>query len=317
MWPDADGQSIESHLGGVLYENGTYYWYGMNLNGETIKPQTYPKQYFSWMINKGMSCYSSKDLHHWKLRSVSPLPVKDDPAHPLQPLHWMIRPKVLKCAANGTYVMMAQLASVDFPEMSATSTNRVVVATAKKPEGPFTYHGVLDPPGGAYDITMYQDDDGKAYLITSHEWVKAHLLSRDYLSIEKTTDLVGVAGESPAIFKHRGTYYFLTSNLTGWASNANKYSVSQSLLGPYTPKGTFCSGPGAGNSFAGQTTFALPVAGKPDSFIWMADRMNAVNGGLIEDLSKATHIWLPITLDADKQTIEVPWREEWDLSVFN
>ena len=316
VWLDEDGQPIQSHLGGVLYEDGTHYWHGMNMDGQTLLPGTHPNQYFSWMVNRGMTCYSSTDLKNWKLRSVSVLPVEDDPSHPLQPLHWMIRPKVLRCPATGDYVMMAQLAAVSFAT-TPDGLNAIVVATGKTPYGPFEYHGVLHPPGNAYDTTMYQDDDGTGYLITSHGWVKAHRLSRDYLSIEQTFELSGVAGEAPAIFKHEGHYYFLTSQLTGWASNPNEYSVASSFLGPYTPKGTFATGPGAGDTFAGQTTFVLPVAGRSGAFIWMGDRMNAVTDSRIEDLSHATHLWLPITLDSDRQTIEVPWREEWDLSVFD
>ena len=36
----------------------------------------------------------------------------------------------------------------------------------------------------------------KAYLITSHEWVKVHELNDDYLSIKKTSQVEGVLGRS-------------------------------------------------------------------------------------------------------------------------
>ena len=45
------------------------------------------------------------------------------------------------------------------------------------------------------------------------------------MKIASTHDLQGVKGEAPAIFKHEGTYYCLTSQLTGYAPNANKYST--------------------------------------------------------------------------------------------
>ncbi len=47
-----------------------------------------------------------------------------------------------------------------------------------------------------------------------------------------------------------------------------------------------------------------------------ADRMNAKTDALIEDLHAATHIWLPIKIDGAAKTIEVPWRDSWDLAVF-
>jgi len=311
VWLDDHGKPIESHLGGILYENGTYYWYGMNLDGPTIKPGTLPGQHYSWMENRGVSCYSSKNLYQWKLESLSLLPAKGDPKAPLQPTHLIPRPKVIKCDKTGKYVMMGQLVSADFK-----TVNCIVVGVADTPGGPFAFQGLLNPPGGGYDITLYKDDDGKAYLITAHEWVKASVLSDDYLSIAATYELKGVAGEAPAIFKHAGTYYCLTSHLSGWAPNANKYSIAKQVLGPWEPKGEFCKGPDANTSFRGQTTFVLPVAGKPGAFIYMADRMNAKSDALIEDLHAATHIWLPIKIDAAAKTIEVPWRNSWDLSVF-
>jgi len=204
------------------------------------------------------------------------------------------------------------LVSADF-----STLNKVVVGVADKPQGPFTYRKVLDPPGGGYDITLYQDDDGKAYLICSHQWVKAHLLSDDYLAIEKTYDLKGVTGEAPAVFKHDGAYYFLTSHLTGWAPNANKYAVASTFLGPYETKGTFCMGRGADTSFDGQTTFVLPLARKPGQFIWLADRVNAKSGTEVDDFRQATHIWLPIALDPAQKRLSVDWRDQWDLRVFD
>jgi hypothetical protein len=308
-WMDDAGKPIESHLGGILCENGVYYWYGMNFDGDTVKPFTYPNQKFSWMINRGATCYSSKDLQHWKYESVSMPAVTGDPEHPLTAPNWVIRPKVLHCAKTGKYVMMAQLVSADF-----STVNKVVVGVADRPQGPFVYEKVLDPPGGGYDITLHQDDDGKAYLICAHEWVKAHQLSDDYLAIEKSHDLRGVTGEAPAVFKHEGVYYFLTSHLTGWGANANKYAVAPNVLGPYETRGVFCTGPGAANSFGGQTTFVLPVADQPGLFIWMADRVNAKSQTEVDDFRQATHIWLPITLDPVHQTLRVEWRDAWDLN---
>lgn len=317
VWLDDRGKPIEAHLGGILWDEGTYYWYGMNLDGETLKPRTLPGQIYSWMENRGVICYSSKNLYHWKYESISLLPTRDDPKAPLQPTYLILRPKVLKNDKTGKYVMMGQLYSPDVKTM-----NSVVVAISDTPTGPFTFHGLLNPPGGAYDITLYKDDDGKAYLITAHAWVKAHVLSDDYLSLTVTHDLHPfrkggpVRGEAPAIFKYDGTYYLLTSLLTGWAPNANTYASARDLLGPWEHKGEFCTGPEANTTFRGQTTFVLPVIGQPGAFIFMADRMNAKNPREIEDMHSATHIWLPITLDSAAKTIQVPWRDTWNLDVF-
>jgi hypothetical protein len=307
VWSDTAGNAIQSHLGGVMYENGTYYWYGMNFNGTTLAPGTLGStQYFSWMLNQTVSCYSSTDLYNWKSEGVS---LAHDGVFPSD--NMLIRPKVIKNDVTGKYVMMAALTSPDF-----ATTNNIIVATGDTATGPFTVSKVFTPPGGAYDMGLYKDDNGKAYLITAHDWVKISELSDDYLSIKTTTTVSGASGEAPAIFKSNGTYYFVGSQLTGWAPNANHYSTASSILGPWTYKGEFATGTGAGDTFASQTTFVLPVAGREDSFIFMADRTNATSSSTIADLGAMTHVWLPITLDQDSQTMSVAWRDQWDLSAF-
>jgi hypothetical protein len=53
----------------------------------------------------------------------------------------------------------------------------------------------------------------------------------------------------------------------------------------------------------------LPVAGKSDQFIFIADRWrpkNAIDG---------RYVWLPIDIEGDHFTIT--WRSEWDLDHFH
>ena len=39
VWLDTDGNPINAHGGGILYHEGTYYWYGEYKKGKTILPQ--------------------------------------------------------------------------------------------------------------------------------------------------------------------------------------------------------------------------------------------------------------------------------------
>jgi hypothetical protein len=278
----------------------------MNFSGTTLAPGAIgPSQHYSWMRNETVSVYSSTDLYHWKSAgdalSHDGLPADD----------MLIRPKVIRNDKTGKYVMMAALTSPDF-----ATTNDIVVATSDSPTGKFTVKSIFTPPGGAFDMTLYKDDDGKAYLINAANWVKVSELNDDYLSIKTTTTVSGVAGEAPAVFKSHGTYYFLNSQTTGWAPNANHYSTATSITGPWTYRGEFATGEGASNTFASQTTFVLPVAGREDSFIYMADRTNAISATTIPDLGAMTHVWLPVSLNARAGTMSVPWRSEWDLGVF-
>ena len=50
IWPDNQGEHITAHGGGMLYHEGTYYWYGENKSDSTSKAMV------------GIMCYSSKNL---------------------------------------------------------------------------------------------------------------------------------------------------------------------------------------------------------------------------------------------------------------
>jgi len=306
VWLDTEGKPIESHLGGVLHDKGRYYWYGMNFaGGKTLAPFTLPNQKYSFMANEGVTIYSSTDLYNWKLEAVE---LRQSDLVPADDL--LIRPKVVKNDRTGKYVMMASRTAPDFRR-----EHDILVATSDSPTGPFTARHTL-LRGGGCDITLYKDDDGQGYLITTGGRVRIHPLTDDYLSIKSSTTVISDKVEAPAVFKAQGTYYLVVSGLTGWAPNANHYYVAPSLMGPWTAKGTFATGPGAHKTFASQTTFVLPVASKKDCFIFMADRTTARSATLVPDLSAMTHVWLPIVLDSNAKTIEVPWREQWNLSVF-
>jgi beta-xylosidase len=73
----------------------------------------------------------------------------------------------------------------------------------------------------ARDMTLYVDDDGKAYHIHSTESNQTlHFaeLTDDYQSFtgRYTRVLEGKANEAPAIFKKDGKYYMISSGTTGW-----------------------------------------------------------------------------------------------------
>ncbi len=56
-WLDTNGKPINAHGGGVLFHEGTYYWYGEHkIEGKSEKQ----------MADAGIHCYSSKDLMNWK-----------------------------------------------------------------------------------------------------------------------------------------------------------------------------------------------------------------------------------------------------------
>ncbi len=333
-WPDTAGNPVQSHLGGLLFENGVYYWYGMDFRGPRIAPDTLPHQSFAWLLNLGVTVYSSTDLVTWKPAPSQLTEITYKPGGLLQPANLLVRPKVIKDHATGKFILMAALTAPDFESVSD-----VVYAVADQPLGPFRWMGKLGwcgKPNAAglwagvweqaksdaperirgFDMTLYTDGDGKSFLLTAHTRILAYELGAGSTCASHVEVMQGATGEAPALFKDRGTYYLLTSQLTGWAPNRNQSFTSPSIHGPWTPRGPFAHGPGEETTFDGQTTFVLPVQGKPHAFIFMADRFGAVSDTDIPDFTRATHIWLPIEIDAARHTLTVNWRDTWDLSAF-
>ena len=120
--------------------------------------------------------------------------------------------------------------------------------------------------------------------------------------------------EAPAVFKHDGRYYFVASNCTGWQPNPARSAVADDIWGPWTEMGNPCLGPNANLTFEGQSTYILPVAGRPGAYIYMADQWhpeNAIDG---------RYVWLPIRVGHDpegQERLAIEWLDEWDLSWFD
>lgn len=159
----------------------------------------------------------------------------------------------------------------------------------------------------ARDMTIFVDDDGKAYHIhAAEENLTLHIseLSDDYLSFTNNwvTFMPGGHNEAPAVVKHNGQYYMITSGCTGWDPNAARSFVASSILGPWTSLGNPAQGDGKEITFNSQSTFILPVRG---TYIFMADRWapkNPIDG---------TYVWLPIEFENDKPVLR--WKDEWTL----
>ena len=73
VWLDTDGKRIHAHGGSILYENGTYYWYGENKEHSDGKNGVW-----HW----GVRCYSSRDLYNWKDEGVIIPPDLNDETSP-------------------------------------------------------------------------------------------------------------------------------------------------------------------------------------------------------------------------------------------
>lgn len=195
------------------------------------------------------------------------------------------RPKALYNAQTHKWVMWWHADGSVTPGGSSYARSFAAVATSDSPTGPFELQGAYrlynEPtyktacnqsgavPGGARDMTVFQDADGTAYVVYSSEENRSLYIAKlnaDYTNVEKTTtdDPTGIQYsadgrypkifadgapgspvnhedyaivkrcgllEAPAMFAHDGTYYLLASGATGWGPNPQTYYTADSVLG--------------------------------------------------------------------------------------
>lgn len=343
IWPDDKGVHINAHGGGLLYKDGTYYWFGEH-KGQGVAAALV-----------GVTCYSSKDLYNWKNRGVA-LSVTQNPGDDIESGCTLERPKVVYNKKTGKYVMVFHLELKGQGYKAA----RAGFAVSDKPEGPYRFIRSLRPnpgvwpenmtkeqreskvestdfekawtpewmngikdgmlvrrdfPGGqmSRDMTVYVDDDGKAYHIYSSEenlTLQIAELTDDYLGYTGRYIRVHPGGhnEAPAIFKKDGVYYMITSGCTGWAPNAARLSSAKSMFGPWTEFPNPCVGKEADLTFRSQSTYIQKVEGLKDAYIYMGDRWTP------KDSVFGTYIWLPILFENGKPVLK--WFDEWNMDIF-
>lgn len=308
VWKDTDGNPINAHGGGLLYHDGTYYWYGEYKKGKTILPDWATWECYRTDVT-GVGCYSSKDLLNWKFEGIVLPAVKEDPNHDLHPSKVLERPKVIYNKKTGKFVMWAHVESADYSKACAG------VAVSDFPNGPFTYLGSFRPNNAmSRDQTVFVDDDGRAYQFYSsenNETMYISLLTDDYLkpSGRFTRNFIKESREAPAVFKHKGKYYMLSSGCTGWDPNVAEIAVADSIMGTWKTIGNPCIGPDADKTFYAQSTYVQPVIGKKNAYIAMFDRWKK------KDLEDSRYVWLPVLIKDG--AITIPWHEKWDLTVFD
>jgi beta-xylosidase len=336
IWRDTDGKPINAHGGGVLGNEGVYYWYGEVKSGRTVMPESNKSWGGTGVAMGGVSCYSSTNLLDWRNEGIVLQPAPDDPTSDLHPSKVLERPKVIYNRRTKQFVMWMHVDSADY------AAARCGVATSDKPTGPFKYLGSFRPDAGVWpenitgddqkpgtknalerdfktgqmarDLTVFVDDDGKAYLFYASEdnaAMHVSLLTDDYLHTagKYARIFVGRSMEAPTVFKNGGKYHFIGSGCSGWDPNAARSAVADRPFGPWTEQGNPCTGSDAEKTFHSQGTFVLPVQGRPDQFIFMADHWEKW------DLSSSTYLWLPLERQLNG-TFGLRWRKDWGLPLF-
>ena len=303
VWKDNDGNAINAHGGGILYFNKTYYWYGEIKKGKTTRVPGVTSWEDYRVDASGISCYSSKDLIHWKYEGIALAPEMKDSSHDLHYSKVIERPKVIYNARTRRFVMWMHIDNQFY------SYARAGVAVSATPQGPYRYIKSVRPNDQmSRDVTLFQDDDAKAYLIYSSEDNKTMhicMLSEDYLNPISSYKriLIGANREAPALFKYQDRYFLITSLCTGWDPNKALYAEAEHPLGDWKLYGNPCTGPDADSTYHAQSNYVLPVVNKKNTYIFMADRWNKT------DLEDSRYIWLPLRFVDNKPVVE--WKNQW------
>jgi beta-xylosidase len=342
LWPDNKGVHINAHGGGILKVNDTYYWYGEHKTEGTAGNKA--------MV--GVHCYSSKDLYNWKDEGIALAVSQDPKSEIVQGcvierpkviynsktkkfvmwFHLELKDMGYKAAKTGLALSdspagpFQYIKSVNpnagqwplnfseeqkirqFPDKLKSWSDEWKKAVA---DGLFVQRD-FEKGQMARDMTLFVDDDEKAYHIhASEENLTLHIseLNDDYTDFTKNYITMMPAGhnEAPAIFKKEGKYYLITSGCTGWAPNAARSFVADHIFGPWIDLGNPCRGTEKemNTTFDSQSTFIFENPAKPGQFVFMADRWrpdNAIDG---------RYVWLPILFDKGKPVIK--WSDEWTL----
>ena len=302
VWNDVNGEYINAHGGGILLFDSKYYWFGEHR----------PAKGFSTEV--GVTCYSSADLCNWKYEGV-PLSVSEEAGNEIEKGCIIERPKVIYNEKTKKFVMWFHLEL----KGKGYAAARAGVAVSDSPAGPYRFvsssrvcPGVfpLNMKGGqmSRDMTLYVDDDGKAYHIYSSEenlTLQIAELTDDYQghSGKYIRLFPGGHNEAPALFKHDGTYWMITSGCTGWEPNEARLFSASSIWGPWKQHLHPFIGKGAEKTFGGQSTFVISTL--ENRFVFMADVWKP------ESLMYSKYIWLPIGFDDTGKPV-IEWKESWN-----
>lgn len=344
IWPDNNGVHINAHGGGILVDNNLYYWFGEHKvegkkgNQARVGVHCYSSKNLVDWTDEGIALKVSEDPESpITIGSVIERPkVIFNPKTKKYVMWFHLELKGQGYSAAKTGVAVADKVTGPYTFLNAVNPNAGIwplgypealktktYAESKKDwsdewiqavkEGMFVQRDFTKGQM-ARDMALYVDDDGTAYHIhASEENLTLHIaeLNDDYTDFTGKYIRVQPTGhnEAPSLFKRNGKYYMITSGCTGWAPNAARLLVSDSVMGNWKYIGNPCIGDDKELTFHSQSTYILPVPGKQDAFVFMADRWvpeNAIDG---------RYIWLPIQFD-EKGTPYLEWMDKWSLDFF-
>jgi beta-glucanase (GH16 family) len=340
LWLDDRGEHINAHGGGVLYHEGNYYWFGEHKSENSNAAQVGINCYSSndlvnWKyegvalpvsddpkseITKGCVMERPKVIYNEKTGKF------------VMWFHLELKGQGYKAARSAlavsdnvtgpyTFVRSERINKGFYPFDMPDDIRKLRLDPNKYTTWwtPSWYKAVenglflkrdLEEGQMARDMTLFVDDDGKAYHIyASEENLTLHIaeLTEDYTGHTGKYIRVAPGGhnEAPTIFKRKGIYWMITSGCTGWEPNAARMFSAPSIWGPWKQHSNPCRGEKSEITFGGQGTFVQQVYGKKDAYVFMGDMWRPkfpIDG---------RYMWLPVKFEKDIPYLE--WMDEWDL----
>lgn len=345
LWLDTEGNHINAHGGNIIKYKGTYYWYGENrpYRGGTTEAgiSVYSsKDLLSWK-NEGVALSVSKEAGHDIEKGCimeRPKVLYNKKTKKFVMLfHLELKGRGYEAARVAfaqsdspvgpfTFIRSTRINAGKWPfNMSDSEIEEAKTTDAAKWKDWWTPEWMAETKKGMYlwrdmkggqmsrDMTLYTDDDGKVYHITSSQENLTLLISEltdDYLDYTGKYVMVAPGGqnEAPCIFKKDNKYWMICSGCTGWAPNEARMFVSDNIWGtwkqlpsPFVGVATDYKNMPANKTFGAQGTYIMQVK---DRFIFMADIWNPGH------LSQSLHLWLPIDFDANGTPV-IKWRKNW------
>jgi beta-xylosidase len=264
LWLDDRGEHINAHGGGMLYHEGIYYWFGEHKSENSNAAQVGINCYSSndlvnWKyegvvlavsddptsdIAKGCVMERPKVIYnkktgkfvmwfHLELKGQgykaarSALAISDEVTGP----YIFVRSERIN-KGFFPFDMPEDIRKLQFgPEKYSTWWTP---SWYKAVENGLFLKRDLEEGQMARDMTLFVDDDGKAYHIyASEENLTLHIaeLTDDYTGHNGKYIRVAPGGhnEAPTIFKRKGIYWMITSGCTGWEPNAARLFSAPSI----------------------------------------------------------------------------------------
>ena len=340
VWRDMDGELINAHGGGILFHEGKYYWFGEHRPATGFVTEKGIACYSSTDLlnwkNEGIvfavSEEAGSDIEKGCIMERPKVIYNKKTGMFVMWLHLELKGQEYGPARTAVAVSDSPVGPYRFIRSGRVNPGIYPLNMTKKERKlkwnleqykewwtPEWYEAIRkgmfvkrDLEGGqmSRDMTLFVDDDEKAYHIYSSEenlTLQIAELTDDYLnhSGKYIRIFPGGHNEAPAIFKKDGIYWMITSGCTGWDPNKARLLTATSILGEWKQLPNPCIGENADKTFGGQSTYILPLPDKKQ-FLFMADNWRP------KSLEDSRYIWLPIQFN-EKGTPFIEWVDRWKI----